>query len=498
MLFDVARSGTKNTILTERRQKRGTACFIHWRSFGHPWSIYFKTAVVRCTMIIEYGGGTILLKGAETTPDYAVFDERSGCHRAPGHMYRDIKALYESAEDRVFQGDHALTLRHSEKLRTYQLKAVEHWLENNGRGTIVLPTAAGKTHIGIEAISRLSTTTLVIAPTIELVQQWREKITSVIGTDTGQIGGGVKEIRPVTVSTYDSAYLMAEKLGNMFRFLLVDEVHHLASTQFIQIAKMFAAPHRLGLTATYERVDMLHETLGESIGGKIFEMGYEELRDYIADYEIVRIPVDLTPEEEEEYEQNHQLFLAYLRKQRIRLAGPWDFEKFIMRSWNMEGREALLAWRRAREIAFNARVKVDAVRYVLSRHRHEKVLIFSEDTGTAYLISKEFLVPALTYLTPGPERKRYLDMFRTGDISALATSRVLDEGVDVPDASVGIVLSGSGSTRQFRQRLGRILRPGEGKKAVMYEIISRKTSEFGTSARRRRGVPVSTDSSEKE
>ncbi len=449
-------------------------------------------------MILEYSGGTILLKDTGTVPPCAVFDERCGCYRAPGHMYRDIKALCEDGDDRVFQGDHTLTLRHTEKLRPYQLKAVERWFENSCRGIIVLPTAAGKTHIGIEAITRLSTTTLVIAPTIELVQQWREKLASVLGAEIGQLGGGIKDIMPVTVSTYDSAYLMAEKLGNMFMFLLVDEVHHLASTQFLHIAKMFASPYRLGLTATYERVDMLHEALGDTMGGKIFEMGYEELRDYIADYEIVRIPVDLTPEEEEEYEKNHELFLKYLRKQHIRLAGPWDFEKFIMRSWNMEGREALLAWRRAREIAFNARVKVDAVRYVLSRHRGEKALIFSEDTDTAYLISREFLVPAMTYLTPGPERKLYLDMFRTGRISALATSRVLDEGVDVPDASVGIVLSGSGSTRQFRQRLGRILRQGEGKKAVMYEIVSRKTSEFGTSARRRKGVPVSTDSSEKE
>lgn len=449
-------------------------------------------------MIIEYSGGTILLKDAGTVPDCAVFDDRCGCHRAPGHKYHDIKAFYGNCSDMVFQGNHRLTLRHAEKLRPYQLRAVERWLENSCRGTIVLPTAAGKTHIGMEAITRLSTTTLVIAPTIELVQQWREKLASVLGVEIGQLGGGVKDIRPVTVSTYDSAYLMAEKLGNQFMFLLVDEVHHLASSQFLQIAKMFAAPYRLGLTATYERVDMLHEALGESMGEKIFEMGYEELRDYIADYEIVRIPVDLTPEEEEEYEKNHELFLKYLRKQRIRLAGPWDFEKFIMRAWNMEGREALLAWRRAREIAFNARVKVDAVRYVLSKHRGEKALIFSEDTDTAYLISREFLVPAVTYLTPGPERKLYLDMFRTGRIATLATSRVLDEGVDVPDASVGIVLSGSGSTRQFRQRLGRILRPGEGKKAVMYEIVSRKTSEFGTSARRRRGVPVSVDSGKEE
>jgi len=231
------------------------------------------------------------------------------------------------------------------------------------------------------------------------------------------------------------------------------------------------------------------------MGGKIFELGYEELTEYLADYEIVRIPVELEQDEEEEYEKNRRIFLSYLRKHRMRMRGPWDFERFILSSWNPEGREALIAWRRARNIAFNSRVKVDTVRYVLSRHRGEKTIIFSEDTDTAYLISREFLIPCITYLTPGPERKEYLRMFKDGDVTALATSRVLDEGVDVPDASVGIILSGSGSTRQFRQRLGRLLRPSEGKKATLYEIVASGTSEFATSRRRRKGVPGSADGS---
>ncbi|MGC8645874.1 MAG: DEAD/DEAH box helicase, partial [Thermoplasmata archaeon] len=322
---------------------------------------------------------------------------------------------------------------------------------------------------------------------------WRDRLEKTLNIGIGQIGGGEKDIRDITVSTYDSAYLMAEDLGNKFKFLLVDEVHHLASERFIEIAKMFASPYRMGLTATYERVDMLHEKLEEVMGGKIFELGYEEISDYISNYQIIRIPVDLEQEEEEEYEKNRSIFISYLRKHRITMRGPWDFEKFILSSWNPEGREALIAWRRAREIAFNARVKVDTVRYVLSKHRNEKTLIFSEDTSTAYLISKEFLIPCITYLTPGPERKKYLEMFRNGEITALATSRVLDEGIDVPDASIGIVLSGSGSTRQFRQRLGRLLRPSVGKNSILYEIVAKGTSEYGTSRRRRKGVPDSID-----
>jgi len=447
------------------------------------------------TMTMDFDHGTVILRNVKQPSDYMVFDPRINAYRAPAYMYGRISIQYPDADDRVFEKCPEMKLTHSETLRSYQKKAISKWKENGFSGTIVLPTAAGKTHIGMEAIRQLGTSVLVVAPTIELIQQWRTKLEKVFGIEVGQIGGGEKTFLPVSVSTYDSAFLMAETMGNKFRLVIFDEVHHLASDQYINIAKMFASPYRLGLTATYERTDLLHEKLEEYMGGKIFEMGYEELEDYLADFSIVRIPVELTDEEEEEYRTNREIFLRYIRRERIRLKGPWDFEKFIMRSWNPEGREALLAWRRSREIAFSARVKIDTVRYVLSRHRGEKAIIFTEDTDTAYLISREFLIPALTYLTPGPERKEYLQMFREGKVTALATSRVLDEGVDVPDATIGIVLSGSGSARQYRQRLGRILRPGSGKKAVLYEIVTKSTSEYATSSRRRKGVPNRSDDS---
>ena len=445
-------------------------------------------------MRLSYEAGTIIVSDPSSTRDYIAFDNRTRTYRTEGYLYSRLKADFPDAEDRVFK-EMKIDLKHNENLRSYQKRAVELWSSNSFSGTVVLPTAAGKTHIGMEAMSRLSTSTLVVAPTIELVQQWRDRLQKVFGMEIGQIGGGEKDIRDVSVSTYDSAYLMAEKLGNRFRFLLVDEVHHLAAERYVEIARMFASPYRMGLTATYERTDMLHERLQQFMGGKVFELGYEELTEYLADYQIIRIPVELEQEEEEEYDKNRKIFLTYLRKHRMRMRGPWDFEKFILSSWNPEGREALIAWRKARSIAFNSRVKVDTVRYVLSKHRGEKTIIFSEDTNTSYLISKEFLMPCITYLTPGPERKKYLDMFRRGAVTAIATSRVLDEGVDVPDASIGIILSGSASTRQFRQRLGRILRPSSGKKATLYEIVARGTSEFATSRRRRKGVPDSADGS---
>ncbi len=438
-------------------------------------------------MEIYYKNGTII--SDQEGDGIFEYDGRIKKYRALPYKYALIAKKYKNINDHVFS-DKKINVTSGIELRPYQKKSLELWKKNDYSGTVVLPTAAGKTILGIYAITMLQVPTLIIAPTIELIIQWRQKLVDAFNVEIGQIGGGEKDIQDITVSTYDSAYLMAEHLGNKFKFIIADEVHHMASESFIQIAKLYASPYRLGLTATYERADKMQEILEEYMGGKVFELGYEELNDYISNYKIVRIPIDLSEEDEREYNKNREIFLSYLRRRNIKINGNIDFEKFIMTAWNPEGKEALMAWRKSREIAFNAERKVDYVRYILSRHPGEKTIIFSEDTNTAYTLSKEFFIPALTYLTSGKERKKYLEMFKNGDITVLATSRILDEGVDVPDASIAIIMSGSGSTRQFRQRLGRILRPSEGKQSYLYELISSGTTEYGTSKRRRKGVPI--------
>ncbi len=443
-------------------------------------------------MDISFDRGTLVVKDMPKyakIPEFLTYDSRIDAYRSLGCYYKDIISLWKPTNDTVFEKDVPLNLKTDAKLRSYQKEAVDSWFKGGKKGIIILPTATGKTHVGIEAIVRISESTLVLAPTIELVQQWRDRLAQELNIEVGQIGGNVKDLKDITVSTYDSAFLMIEKLGNRFKFIVADEVHHMASEQYSQIAKMYAAPYRLGLTATYERPDGMEEQLVPYMGGKVFEMGYAELEDYISGFSVSRVPVELSIEEEKEYNRNREIFLSYIRRYHVSMKGAFDFQNFIRRSWNREGREALLAWRRSREIAFNARSKIDFVRYVLAKHKNEKTLIFSEDTETAYLISKTFLIPALTYKTPGPERKKYLEYFREGKINKIATSRILDEGVDVPDASVAVIISGSGSNRQFKQRLGRIVRPGEGKKAQMYELVSTGTGEYGTSRRRGKGVP---------
>ncbi len=152
----------------------------------------------------------------------------------------------------------------------------------------------------------------------------------------------------------------------------------------------------------------------------------------------------------------------------------------------------MLAHREARSIAFGTEGKLRVLTDLLAQHHPARTLVFTDDNATVYRISQDFLLPAITHKTPVKERHDILSRFRSGDYPVIVTSRVLNEGVDVPEASIAIVLSGTGSTREYIQRLGRILRRGEGKLAVLYEVIAEDTSEETTSRRRRQGrEPVS-------
>jgi superfamily II DNA or RNA helicase len=157
-----------------------------------------------------------------------------------------------------------------------------------------------------------------------------------------------------------------------------------------------------------------------------------------------------------------------------------------MRSGRDPGaRRALLARNKARDIAYNSVSKMGTLSTILKNHRDGKIFIFTEYNKLVHQISNQFLIPAITYRTTTRERSEILDRFKSGVYRAVVTSKVLDEGIDVPDADVGIILSGTGSKRAFVQRLGRILRKKEGKEAVLYEIVSAETSEVGTARRRK-------------
>jgi superfamily II DNA or RNA helicase len=150
-----------------------------------------------------------------------------------------------------------------------------------------------------------------------------------------------------------------------------------------------------------------------------------------------------------------------------------------------DGKRAMSAYREQKRLAQASSGKIEHLWKILNEHKGERIIIFTNDNDLAYQIGREYILPVLTHQTKAKERKMMLESFRSGDIDILVTSKVLNEGVDVPEASVGVVVSGSATVREHVQRLGRILRHKQGKRAMLYELISQNTSEYYVNKRRR-------------
>ncbi len=452
---------------------------------------------------LSYDKGTIVIKGLMHIP-FATLDPRTNCLRAQALNYHDI--IQYLRESDIEYTDHVFELIPSPyftvkdlSLRDYQQKALNRWTRVGMRGCIVLPTGAGKTILGIKSIETINSAGLIVVPTLDLMHQWTEVLSShITNTPIGNLGGGSEEIEAITVATYDSAYIRAPSLGNRFFFVIFDEVHHLAAPGYRSIAEQLAAPYRLGLTATIEREDKLHLDFPKLVGGGVvFEIHPTELAKskHLASYEIKRMHVELTSQEQSEYQKNFGAYQLCLKKLGIRMNYHGSFRRLIMMSTkNKIARDALLARNRAMDIAMNSKSKLELLRNILAENSGVKTIIFTQHNSLVYSISNEFLIPAITHRTDKLERKDVLSGFRDGRYLAIVTSKVLDEGVDVPDAKLGIIVSGTGSGREYIQRLGRLLRPmlagtdGVDQKAKLIEIISSNTRETGTSERRKRAL----------
>ncbi len=428
------------------------------------------------------------MRGEYSLPN-TVWDSRSRCYRAQALYYRDLIRYLEdsgiSYKDEVLDLIPTPILSSKIKLRSYQKEAMDRWMLQK-RGSIVMPTGSGKTILALKIIEKLNTSTFIVVPTLDLVRQWREVLHKNFDIDIGEYTGENKKLEGITVSTYDSAYINAEYLGNKFKLLVFDEVHHLPAEGYRQIAEFFASPFRLGLTATYEREDGLHEILPRLIGGKIFEIHTDDLTGkHLSEYEVEKINIELTEEEKKLYSFYQNKFRRYLSSRHIKIRNPRDFQKIIMRSgFDPKAREALIAWRKAERIAYNSKGKIEKIEELLDKKN--RTIIFTRYNDMVYEISKRFFIPCITYKTDSKERKEIFDGFKYGEYKALVSSQVLDEGIDVPEANIGIIVSGTGSNREYIQRLGRILRPIEGKKAVLYELVTKGTKETRTAYRRKK------------
>jgi superfamily II DNA or RNA helicase len=424
-----------------------------------------------------------------------VADARLPGLRAPALAYADVVLALRDrgvvVDDRARRYDAlALVARDAPEVRPYQREALTAWKRARARGVVVLPTGAGKTEVALRAIADRQRSALIVAPTLDLVRQWHEALARRFGDsagDIGVVGGGEHTVRPLTVTTYDSAWAHMEHLGARFGLVVFDEVHHLVADSYAMAARLCLAPYRLGLSATPERDDGKDALLGELVGPIVLRREIDELEGtFLADYDVVHVDVTLSDDERRQWTEARATYKAFLASERIAIGGAGGWDRFLQRAGrSAEGRAALGAWRLQRRLAFGAAQKMEHVAAILRRHRGARVLVFSDDNATAYAVARRFLVPVITHQTKVRERTALLRAFADGTLPVLATSRVLNEGVDVPDAQVAVVLSGSGSTREHVQRLGRVLRPRPGKRAVLYELVSADTGETYTSEKRR-------------
>jgi superfamily II DNA or RNA helicase len=448
------------------------------------------------SIVLMFDAGTLVVSGAPAERLLALpgirHDPRLDSYRAEARLYRPIvehlrrNHVEYKDEARAF-GPTPWPLRTSRDPFPHQTEALQAWIKQGSRGVVVLPTGTGKTHLAILAIHRTARPALVMTPTIDLLNQWYGELMVAFGGPIGLLGGGYYDFQPLTVTTYDSAYIHLERWGNRFGLLVFDECHHLPGPSYMTTAIGSIAPFRLGLTATPERADGQEVLLPELIGPIVYRKEIKQLAgDYLAAYKAQRIYVELPPEEQERYRQAREQYRTFVGARGISMGGPGGWQRFIQESCrSSEGRAAFLAYREQKRIAQAAPAKLQTLESLLEKHRHDRVLIFTADNATVYQIARRFLVPAITHQTKTKERKAILERFHSGEYPVIVTSQVLNEGVDVPSANVGIILSGTGSVREHVQRLGRLLRKLGDKQALLYEVVSRGTAEEFTSERRR-------------
>lgn len=441
--------------------------------------------------------GTILLRDAPEGVELSdlpgvVWDPRVRALRAPARHHRAIReALARRGvrfSDEVYRATDDVGPWAEVLLRPYQDAAHEAWRAARRRGVVVLPTGSGKTRLAIAAMARARRPALALVPTRVLLAQWVQEISSVFGGGVGCLGDGERRVDAITVATFESGWRHMDRLGNRFELLIVDEVHHFGSGARDELLELCAAPARLGLTATPPPIAAA-ERLEELIGPTVFELAVGDLTGrYLAPFQLATFTLDLDPDERAAWARAvavyRPVFRAFLRG--APGAGWQDFARAAVRT--EEGRRALAAFRESRGLLAFPSAKRAAVRSLLARHAAARVLVFTADNATAYAVAREHLLMPITCDIPRAERAAALERFRRGELRALVSARVLNEGIDVPDADVAIVVGGTQGEREHVQRIGRLLRPQEGKTAVVYELVMRGTSEVAQARRRREGL----------
>jgi DNA excision repair protein ERCC-3 len=393
-----------------------------------------------------------------------------------GYPAEDLAGYNEGAPLSVALRDHSTREALPFSMRAYQADAVgAFWAGgtvHGGSGVVVLPCGAGKTIVGMGAISQARTHTLILTPSTIAVRQWIAELldkTSLTEDEVGEYTGEKKEIKPVTVTTYQiltyrpSTTAVDAETGEVGEFphfelftardwglIVYDEVHLLPAPVF-RITAEIQARRRLGLTATLVREDGRETDVFSLIGPKKYDVPWKDLekQGWIATAECTEIRMPLTPEERMEYMLVEDSRIKY----RIAAENP---------------------------------IKTDVLRALLDRHKNDCVLVIGQYIEQLKKISKEFDAPLVTGKTPNSERDRLYSDFRTGKLKLLVVSKVANFAIDLPDANVAIQVSGTfGSRQEEAQRLGRILRPKkDGSIANFYSLVTHDTKDQDFSTNR--------------
>ena len=454
-----------------------------------------------------FDNGTLVWSGDETAslvaaaPELFKFDNRINAFRSRACDYaavlQKIRSLQLPLTDEAcaFEPVNDLTLQETLIPRPHQQTAFDLWRKNGYRGVAALPTGSGKTILAVMAIARLKRPALVLVPTIDLLAQWANVLKRFFNVPIGMWGGGSNKTHPITVSTYNSAVLKMEFYGNRFAFLIADECHHLPGPANQLAAQWSIAPYRLGLSATPESDPERDEIMKDLMGDVCCRVQIDELSDGIlSDYDVETVELALTPEEQQEYLLNRKIYTDFLHQHHLVMTSVRAWRDFIMevaRS-GQAGRKAFEAYLKQKSIARGGEEKFNMVWELLMRHAGERIIIFTADNAAAYELGRRYYLPVLTHHTKSAERRCMLENFRTGECPVLISSKVLNEGVDVPEANIGIIVSGGSGVREHVQRLGRILRARPGKKAILYELVNSSTSELNVLNRRREHRAYST------
>jgi len=443
-------------------------------------------------MKFRFDGGTVLLDGEEASAmarglPGVRWDARVAAFRAPGSAWPRIRdALGNTPAEGIRSAVPVLDGWSPVDLRPYQEAALMAWQLAGRRGIVVLPTGSGKTMVALAAMARTGLSTLCLVPTRVLLDQWWRTIAAMWSGPVGRLGDGARDVQRLTVSTYESAYRTMHALGDRFELLVVDEVHHFGAGVRDEALEMSLAGARLGLTATPPRDPTALARLAETVGPVIYELTIGDLAgSYLAPFDLMTVRVDLTEAEATAYERWMSQFRP-VHRAFVRNAPGGSWKAFLRYAARVPGgRRALAALREAQLLVSYTEGKRAALGEILRRHRHSRLLVFTSHNQSAYAVAREHLVMPITCDIGRREREQVLDRFRRGELRALVSARVLNEGVDIPDADVAVVLAGAMGEREHVQRIGRVLRPGDGKRATVYELVAQGTTETAKARRRR-------------